>query len=105
MIRELSPAAKTTLVNILGKRNHLTVPVLRVLAHRDLESICLSGHLVRDSAVSTLSITKLRSLKVPENEISPPGKFGVLQMLSYRQVTFCFQVSCDYSIPCHTYKS
>lgn len=79
LTRNLSSAAKNVLANLLSKRNSLTLPVLRILAHRDLESVTLQGCLVRDSAVDILNyITRLRILKFPENEISTPGKFTTI---------------------------
>lgn len=65
---------KSVLITLLGRRGALTGPVLRSLAHRDLQVVNLSGSLVRDSTVKILQyLTKLKSLYIPSHKISTMG--------------------------------
>lgn len=62
------------LVVILGERDKLTGPVLRVLAHPGLTSIRLSGEHARNSILYILKcLTKLTCLEIPAHEISAEG--------------------------------
>lgn len=71
----LPPRAKSVLVTLLGRRQLLTGPVLRSLAHRDLQSVSLHGTMAINSTVKTLQyLTKLKSLFIPGHEISTSGK-------------------------------
>lgn len=74
MAKFLPQHVKTILIELLGRRSLLTGPVLRLLAHKDLQSIYLAGALARDSTVKILQyLTKLKSLHIPGHEISTRG--------------------------------
>ncbi|KAK4015931.1 hypothetical protein OUZ56_030897 [Daphnia magna] len=81
MAQSLPASVKSVLVTLLGKRNLLTGPVLRCLAHPDLKRLSLAGSKVRDSTVRILQcLTKLAWLHIPGNEIST---LGLVQLFPY----------------------
>ena len=62
---------KSVLVTLLGRRNLLTLPVLRVLAHSSLDSINLQGSEVFDSSLDCLRVChNLKFLTMPGAHVS-----------------------------------
>lgn len=90
MAQSLPASVKSVLVALLGKRNLLTGPVLRCLAHPDLKRLSLAGSKVRDSTVRILQcLTKLAWLHIPGNEISTLGN-KVRNTLHWNKFHFLF---------------
>lgn len=86
--RALPPNVKSVLVELLGRRNLLTEPVFRCLAHRDLTSVVLSGHNARDSTTRILCyLTKLKSLHIPGHEISSSSILLFLSLNSFKSTS------------------